>query len=337
MERYLLGCDWGTSSFRMRLFDISAQHAIAEATSEEGIASMHKSWQNLDRLNTSITKVDFFRDYLKKEIDVLSDQYSLNLGDVTIVISGMASSSIGMKDVPYATLPFALDGSDTAIKLLPRDNTFPHEIILISGVRIENDVMRGEETQLIGLLALLEQSDRKLKEGILIFPGTHSKHIHISNDRLIKFHTFMTGELFDLVSNHSVLKDSIQKDEANKLSEASADAFKLGVQKSKEFGILNRLFTVRTNQLFDKLDKIQNTFYLSGLLIGEEMSYLLKDDKVPLALCSASNLATFYKLAIEELNLSERTTIISADLVDKAALAGQYLIFQKHILNKQVQ
>lgn len=106
------------------------------------------------------------------------------------------------------------------------------------------------------------------------------------------------------------------------------------MQKSKETGILNGLFTVRTNQLFDKLDKKQNAFYLSGLLIGEELNYLLKHPQLPLMLCGGSNLHEFYKMAIEELNLMAHTTIASIDLVDKAAMAGQNLIFKRHILNE---
>jgi len=334
MEEFLLGCDWGTSSFRLRLFDINREQVTGQITSDEGIAAMHRSWQNLNEPSNNTTKADFFRRYLEKQVVLLSQESSVDLEYLTIIISGMASSTIGMLDVPYANLPFALDGSNAIIKRLHSADDFPHEIILISGARSENDVMRGEETQLIGLSALLEQSGTRPKDGVFIFPGTHSKHMYIKNGSLINFNTYMTGEVFNIMSNHSILKDSIQKDDEKKLSQADADAFKLGVQKSKETGILNGLFTVRTNQLFNKLDKKQNFFYLSGLLIGEEMNYLLRDEALDIFVCSASNLNDFYKMAIEELNLSGRTSTVSADLVDKAALAGQNEIFQRHILNK---
>ncbi|MCW3107505.1 MAG: 2-keto-3-deoxy-galactonokinase [Segetibacter sp.] len=335
MDKFLLGCDWGTSSFRLRLLDVPGQLVIGEVLSEEGIASMHKSWQDCIRQNDTITKAELFRQYLKKQIGVLSGKYSVNLDNVTILISGMASSSIGMEDIPYAMVPFALDGSEAIIKRLDLEDGFPHQIILISGVASQKDVMRGEETQLIGLLALLEQSGNKPKEGVLIFPGTHSKHIYIQNSQLVNFQTFMTGELFNIMCNYSILKDSVQIDEVNKFSDIDKDAFKSGLQESKSSGILNGLFTVRTNQLFDKLNKKQNAFYLSGLLIGEEMNYLLKNEGFPLILCSGSNLYEFYKLAIDELDLSHRTTIVSFDLADQAALAGQILIFQNYILNQR--
>ncbi len=63
----------------------------------------------------------------------------------------MASSSIGMKELPYARLPFALDGGHVQLMYFREERVFPHEIMLISGVKSDHDVMRGEETQLIGL------------------------------------------------------------------------------------------------------------------------------------------------------------------------------------------
>lgn len=335
MTTYFLGCDWGTSSFRMRLFDISQEQVLGEVVSDEGISKMHNGWQQANKENSSITKATFFRQYLAEQVGALSRKTSVDLAHIAIVISGMASSSIGMEDVPYAKLPFALDGSNAVIKHFTSEETFPHDLILISGVCSENDVMRGEETQLIGVYALLEKLGTTPQSGILIFPGTHSKHIYIDESSMVRFNTFMTGEVFNLISNHSILKNSIEKDDDDKLTEADEQAFKAGVQKSKETGVLNGLFTVRTNQLFDKFDKKQNSFYLSGILIGEEMNYLLKDEGVRLYLCSASNLAEFYTMAIEELGLSNRTTIIPAELVDKAALAGQLLMFQRYILKKQ--
>ncbi|MCW3112910.1 MAG: 2-keto-3-deoxy-galactonokinase [Segetibacter sp.] len=335
MEKLLLGCDWGTSSFRLRLFDTSTQDVIGEVQTADGIAKMNSSWQEANTQNNTISKTSFFRQYLKEQMEALSAKTSVALHNLSIVISGMASSTIGMEDVPYAKMPFALDGSDVNFKLLKAENNFPNDIILISGVCSQNDVMRGEETQLIGLVALLEQSGNKLQDGVLIFPGTHSKHIHVKNGQLMNFNTFMTGEVFSIISNHSILKNSIEKDDSSELSETDVNAFKSGVRYAKETGILNGLFTVRTNQLFDKLDKKQNAFYLSGLLIGEELKYLLKNDELSLALCSASNLSRFYELAIEELNLLQRTTIVPTELVDSAALEGQRVIFQKHVLNKQ--
>jgi 2-dehydro-3-deoxygalactonokinase len=331
MKNFLLGCDWGTSSFRLRLFDSTTRAIVGEVVANDGIAKMNELFLELGAGNPGVTRVAHFQSYLKNQLELLSEKARETLNQVPIIISGMASSSIGMADIPYAKLPFALDGSDASIKQISSNADFTNDIILIAGVSSSNDVMRGEETQLIGLLELVAQTGTKVEEGILIFPGTHSKHIQIKAGLLTNFKTFMTGELYNIICNYSILKNSIEK-EGNQLSAPNLGAFKLGIQKSKETGILNSLFTVRTNQLFDKLSKAQNAFYLSGLLIGEEMNYLSEHPEWRLMLCGGSNLNHFYSIAIDELGLGAQTIYVSAELVDQAALAGQDLIYKKHVL-----
>jgi 2-dehydro-3-deoxygalactonokinase len=211
---------------------------------------------------------------------------------------------------------------------------FPHEIILISGVQSAHDVMRGEETQLIGIWSLLMDRGSQPKEAIIIFPGTHSKHVYIKDGQLIQFKTFMTGEMYQVIGNHSILKDSVKMHDEPEPSAADTAAFKTGIKDSGKSSILNGLFTVRTNQLFNRLNKTRNAFYLSGLLIGSELNDLVKKQDCPVFLCSGKNLYGLYKIALEELDLSERTTFISTDLVEKAAMTGQKIIYDQYVNNK---
>ena len=192
MKTYLLGCDWGTSSFRLRLINRPDLQLLGEITSQEGVAATFTSWKtNGEKKGTS--REQFFRLQLQQQINLLGDQLKINLDDIPVVISGMASSSIGMDELPYATLPFPTDGSLASIKRLDGQSYFLHDITLISGVRNHHDVMRGEETQLIGLLSLLDSLHYTIEDAILIFPGTHSKHIYIQNQQVVDFQTFMTG------------------------------------------------------------------------------------------------------------------------------------------------
>ncbi|SOD92983.1 2-dehydro-3-deoxygalactonokinase [Spirosoma fluviale] len=331
MKNYLLGCDWGTSSFRLRLIDSSNHQLIGEITSQEGIANTFTAWKAIGD-GATLPREQFFRHQLKRHINQLSTKVSIKLNGIPIVISGMASSSIGMAEVPYATLPFPVDGSLSSTKRLLKQADFPHDITLISGVRTEHDVMRGEETQLIGLLALLDTGHVAADASILIFPGTHSKHIYIQNQQVIDFQTFMTGEVFNLMAHYSILKDSIAPAELSTFTNDQLDAFKLGVNESDSSSILNSLFRVRTNQLFGLLNKPDNTLYLSGLLIGAELKTLLDQPQWQLILCSGNNLYELYKLAMEELQLSDRTTTISSDLIDKATIAGQVKIVQNQLV-----
>ncbi|AUD04318.1 2-dehydro-3-deoxygalactonokinase [Spirosoma pollinicola] len=327
MKNYLLGCDWGTSSFRLRLIDSTNLQLIGEIRSSEGVASTFTDWK-MNGESQGIVRAQFFRQQLKRQVDLLSTKVAGNLAGIPIIVSGMASSSIGMEEVPYATLPFPVDGSRASTKRLSAQPDFPHDITLISGVQTQHDVMRGEETQLIGLLALLDIQHYTPEVSILIFPGTHSKHIYIQHQQVIDFQTFMTGEVFNLMAMNSILKDSVSLTERNTFSTNELDAFKLGVNESNSPSILNSLFRVRTNQLFGKLTKTENALYLSGLLIGAELKTLVDQEQWQLILCSGNNLYELYKLAMEELQLSERTTTISADLIDQATIAGQVKIAQ---------
>ena len=334
MENYLLGCDWGTSSFRLGLYSLMDAVLIHEIQSGDGVSGIHRNWQNGNYEAKGITKDTLFREKLLTQINSIAGKMSVNLENTPILISGMASSSIGIEDIPYAGLPFQLDGSQVKSRRLAVQAGFPHEIILISGVQSEHDVMRGEETQLVGIWSLLTDSTSQPKEAIFIFPGTHSKHIYINNGQLINFKTFMTGEMYQVIGNNSILKDSVKLQHEYTASAADIQAFKTGVKNSGESGILNSLFTVRTNQLFNRLNKTQNAFYLSGLLIGSELYDLVKKEDCPLFLCSGKNLYGFYKLAMEALELSGRTTFISTELVERAAITGQKIIYEQYVNNQ---
>jgi len=335
MEKYLLLCDWGTSSFRLGLYSVAEEKTIDAIQSADGIAGIYRSWQNGQQDNNEISKEHLFREALLKQVAVLSNKSTIDLSGTPIVISGMASSSIGIVNIPYADTPFDLDGGHVKSREFPAQANFPHAIFLISGVRGEQDVIRGEETQLIGIWSLLAETGRP-SEGIFIFPGTHSKHIYVKDEKLMHFSTFMTGELYQLLARHSILKDSVQTDNDLEQSSGNLQSFKKGVQQSLKTGLLNTLFTVRTNQLLNQCNKTENAFYLSGLLIGSELQELRKAALQPLFLCSGKNLFGLYKIAMEELGLAGRTDFIPPATVELAAMQGQKIIYTQYLKNKML-
>lgn len=328
MKNYLLCCDWGTSSFRLRLVDVRDCKILAEIQSDEGISSTFQSWK--DQNEHESRRFNFYLERLKTQIGNLAKSSSVTLENIPVIISGMASSTIGMEEIPYASIPFALDGSSASIRTFEIEVDFHHRLTLVSGVRSREDVMRGEEAQIIGLFNLQELKLQDTRQSVFIFPGTHSKHIYVKNKIIADFQTFMTGELFNLLSERSILKDSIDSRNSSGLTNPlNADAFKLGVEVSGSLPILHSLFTVRTNQLFDKLAKEQNFFYLSGLLIGTELRSLLQKNTGSLVICSGNNLYDHYKLAVEEIGLTKDTTFVPPHLIDKATIAGQVKIFKE--------
>lgn len=332
MSKHLLSCDWGTSSFRLRLVNVKDHDVVGEVTSPNGIGAVYNAWREANQMD-DVSREWYYRTIISTQITALKRQTGVDLAGIPIVLSGMASSSIGMQELPYARLPFALDGAHLGMKYYEEQPGFPHEITLISGVRSDHDVMRGEETQLIGLGAAMDLSGR---DAIFIFPGTHSKHMFVRDGRLVDFKTFMTGEVFNLMASQSILKDSIDQYVQSDFNGETTAAFRSGIRESGTGNILNALFTVRTNQLFGLLSKRENGMFLSGLLIGYEIRDLTKETSAHLVLCGGGNLYQLYKVAIETLGLSGRATIIPSEIVDRAATTGHIRIFEnKHLtLNK---
>lgn len=331
-KAYFLGCDWGTSTFRLRLFNLAENKVMGEIVTPDGIANTFNSWQANQSVNI-ISREQYFRQKLKLYIDALAEKLLLNLYDIPVMISGMASSSIGMLLVNYADLPFSLDGSNAAFVQIPADKNFSNDIVLISGIKSCDDVMRGEETQVLGLMSLLQEEGFYYEKAMLILPGTHSKHIQIEGNFITNFQTFMTGEVYELLSKHSILKDSVGEKKSDFFSEDDMDAFKKGIHVSANSSLLHNIFSVRTNQLFGHFDRNQNSHYLSGVLIGSELRSLTISDEVPIILCSNSNLHKYYRLGLETLGLMKRTNFLSAEMIDSATFAGQLKLFNNIFYN----
>lgn len=323
----ILSCDWGTSSFRLKLVTRAGHEVVGALSSGEGIAVLHDQWKDEGGLQ-GIAREDFYLKQLQKNIDGLSKKLMTPLGGIPVLMSGMASSSIGIRELPYAPLPFSTDGSHAVVKELPAGKGFPHDVWMISGISSPRDIMRGEETQLVGLAAL----DNKMfpaEETVCIFPGTHSKHVTVEKGRVVDFKTYMTGELFQLMIHHSILKDAVAKDNKQGLLAGSEiDAFCLGVKESGISNLLHNLFSIRVNHLFGRSTKWENLFHLSGLLIGSELRSLTEDERIRILLCSGSAMYQLYKLGIEVLDLQKQTVFIGPEMMDNAAIEGQLTIFQ---------
>jgi 2-dehydro-3-deoxygalactonokinase len=127
--------------------------------------------------------------------------------------------------------------------------------------------------------------------------------------------------MFKLLSEYSVLKNSLKR--ADQLDKYS---FNLGVNQSKD-NILNRAFSIRAMSILSKQKNICNYSFLSGLLIGSELNDL-KYTNVPIYLCAHKNLSANYALAMEQLSLGERCTVIQPQVVDNSVIHGQILFFK---------
>lgn len=279
-------CDWGTSNLRIRRVE------------KGGVRATFRS----ERGASTFSSREEFPDVLRAGMEEIGAR-------PPVVISGMASSSLGWRELPYATVPFRLDGSAAVV-----EEVAP-EIFLVSGVRAAEEILRGEETQLLGFGQLPE-------EAVVILPGTHSKHCRVREGVLTGFSTFLTGELHAVLSRHSVLRHAIAdgEDEA---------AFGEGVVRGRESPLLEALFRVRTRQVLDHLDPVSNGAYLSGLLIGSELANVPSTGSLVLA--AAGRLGALYRRAFAVLDLTDRSLILSDDACEALVVKGQQKILSHRI------
>lgn len=310
-----LSCDWGTSSFRLRRVEADPFRVTAEIRSEEGVSAVR------DRIEREGLERDAaFRSVLQRRIEDLFRGSPEVAPPGAVFVSGMAGSSIGWRELRYAVTPFPLDGST-----VPWEELEPlvaagarHRVILLSGLRTDSDVLRGEETEVMGVLADAKHA-RFRRGSLLVLPGTHSKHVLVEDGAIAGFRTFMTGEVFSVLSSSSILRHSICAG-----APLDEEAFQHGVVAARDRGLLGSLFSVRTNQLLHGMKPASNAWYLSGLLTGSEVLDAAERAPAgaPIVLCAGRTLSRSYALSFEALGFSCRLTVIPQDEVEAASARG---------------
>lgn len=285
-----ISCDWGTTHFRLRaVTGTSGGESPREVRNDSGAARL---------ANRGEDRAAAFRETLEQGLAELGAP-----SDWPVLISGMASSTIGWKELPYASLPFNLDGSAAVVERLAEWD----RVFLISGIRTDTEMARGEETQAVGLAARLGST---LAERVrFILPGTHSKHLTVEHGRLVGLQTFLTGELFDLLLRQSVLRHT-----TDPLAELDATAFVEGVSTARSQPLLGALFQTRTRQVLGKHPSPSNTSFLSGLLIGAELDFVRQvEDSLPVVVAAGGGLRESYRLAAEALGMGARVQTVESE------------------------
>jgi 2-dehydro-3-deoxygalactonokinase len=263
-----ISCDWGTSNLRLRLVDSDSRSVIKEIETTEGIGAVHQSWKEK---SPGADRLVYYLSVLKKYIDQWNVEEGSVPDTIPVVISGMASSSIGILELAYAPLPMKADGSELVVNKTDRSLTVPFDIFIVSGACTSVDVMRGEETLLAGC------DTQPGKSELFLFPGTHSKHVLVTDGIARSIDTYMTGEFFSLLSRQSILAASVERSGPD----TDTSFFARGITEGAQTNLLNSAFRVRTNHLFKRATAAENFDYLSGLLIGAELG-AIKEKEIDL-------------------------------------------------------
>jgi 2-dehydro-3-deoxygalactonokinase len=268
----MIGVDWGTTS--LRVYDLEPEVPV----------EIHFSNMGIRRFSTA-------------------DQFEAHLNDVlqncapwhqSVILSGMVTSRNGWVETPYVETPATPE--DLAAAAVCR-NVAGRRAVFIPGLQHCGpngpDVIRGEETQLAGILVSNPST------GQVVLPGTHSKWATTAAGVVIAFSTFVTGELFELLIEHSILGAFIEGTEMNE--EAFDEGVTIALEHRARTGLLNNLFSVRTRGLFRPESRPHLHSYLSGMLIGAEISGAGIADERPASILIAANeeLASRYQRALD--------------------------------------
>ena len=275
----LIGVDWGSTRFRAYLLD-EAGNLVDSVTSNRGIFS---------RKRRSYEEILFHN----------CERWLRWMPEMPVLMAGMIGSRNGWIETDYLSCPVSI--RSLGANIVQVQDICSHHAYIVPGIsylaspRLP-DVIRGEETQVFGVL-----DKPAVNNLIACVPGTHSKWIQVENNKIARFSTYMTGEMFAAIlrcgSISSILDDCTD----------DADNFMEGVGVSqRDGGLLNHLFSIRSRAVTSQNGYKLNRSYLSGLLIGAEIRSAL--DLYPvtsdIAVIGANSLVRDYSLAFSGLGIS---------------------------------
>ncbi|MES2256573.1 MAG: 2-dehydro-3-deoxygalactonokinase [Pseudomonadota bacterium] len=276
----LIGIDWGTSNNRAFRIDIRG-NLLESRSGELGLAAIRD--RNFDAALGSL----------------IGDWRKDTPRDIPVLMSGMIGSRNGWAEAAYCECPFGVDALSRTIISVPGRGGAAY--IVGGGSTMDDqhqrDVMRGEEVQILGL-----EDMAGLR--LVIAPGTHSKWAVLENGEIKEFRTYMTGEIFSLLRDHSIL-GWLMPDRSQDVRDKKA--YLQGVEDAAaDPDLLHGLFNVRTRGLFQPDETAGLVSYLSGLLIGSEIHGAVRRFPAKLITIIAwPQLADLYNLALSRLGMMD--------------------------------
>lgn len=301
--------DWGTTNLRAYLVAADGS-VLARQSSDQGILSVEAT-------------------RMPALLDDLASPWAARLGDGAAVLCGMVGSANGWQEVPYANCPAAFDSLPTgAVKLR---SAAGRDVFILPGLTrrrelapglLQADVMRGEETQIFGALSCLGLSD-----ATFCLPGTHSKWALAKDGGCIDFATYFTGELYSVLTRHSLLGRLMASSEGAD-GQLLPAGFERGLVTAKATeGLSGSLFATRADILSGLMTDAEGAGYLSGLLIGAEIREALPRfaPAGPVTVVGAHGLVPLYRAALEDAGAAVETVEGEAAVVAGLLQAAQRL------------
>lgn len=244
----VIAVDWGTSHLRLWALDGDGK-----------AKACHRSKRGMRTVESHE-----FVSVLKTEMQVLDVDT-----DTPVIMCGMVGSRQGWQEAPYIKMPCRIDAiAASAVRIA----SVERDIRILPGIAHFNatkpDVMRSEETQLLGLYDMLGQD----LSGLICMPGSHAKWVRIENGLVMDFATSMSGELFAALGASSVLQHSLKN--ATKKVDPQSDIYSNAVRKSLSdpATVLTRLFAARPHSLLNQMSDDDAAAHISGTIIGQDIA-----------------------------------------------------------------
>lgn len=249
----------------------------------------------------------------EQELESMCGRWLDERPSLPVLAAGMVGSNQGWADVPYQHLPADLTSLAQSMVDVRARRTRLHIVPGLLGDGALPEVMRGEETQILGALETVADADagEAAADRIIVLPGTHTKWARVHERTVTDFTTAMTGELYGLITRHSILARGASGGRG-----PDTEAFDRGVETSvstgADLGILATLFSARTLPLTGRLAPESVNDYVSGLMIGAEVAGLLRHPSVgrlasgsrtPVLLCGEPDLCRRYRRALDHASI----------------------------------
>lgn len=312
----LIGLDWGTTAMRAYLFDALGT-VVATRASSDGIMRLPQAGG------------------FDAAFEAACGEWLDASPNLPVIAAGMVGSAQGWREAPYVDTP--ADAAALVAGIVRVTTARGACVHIVPGVIERSElpnVMRGEETQIVGALAsdAIAGSARTL----VGLPGTHAKWAVVRGARIESFHTFMTGELYAALRDHTILGRTMVEPAA-----PDTQAFLRGVTVARHAhraGLLATIFSTRTLGLTGALAADEQPDYLSGLLIGHELSglaALLESRGATLAqeaprLIGSASLCERYRLALAEFGCARASVVEAAAENGLWRIATQAGLVQHH-------
>lgn len=286
-----LAADWGTSNLRLWAMD-AGNRVVDQTSSADGMAFTEPA-------------------HFERQLLALSGRWLTADRTMPVYACGMVGARQGWIEAPYASVPCEPVAPERLVTAPSADARIV--VNIVGGVQQVDppDVMRGEETQIAGFL-----HGSPGFEGLIVLPGTHSKWVRVSGGNITGFQSWMTGELFALLSQRSVLRHSVQADAIDPQAFERHVASALTMRQP-----FAALFSVRAGDLLQRVPASENRALLSALLIAAEIRHVgsaLNESEV--VLIGAEQVVAPYQVALQLAGV--QATVTQAEQMTRLGLTS---------------